>query len=75
MFLLNRSFHLILLRLDELKPLLTPLDLKEMRGMTQEIQLGINTGVLNTLDSAENNDHAHFGKTRLALEKRLKKPI
>jgi hypothetical protein len=53
LFLLNRSFHLIVMRLDELKPLFTAQDLKDMRGMTQEIQLGINTALLDSLDSAE----------------------
>jgi hypothetical protein len=75
MFLLNRSFHLIVLRLDELKNLLSPQDLKDMRGLTQEIQLGINTAVLDTLDSVENDDWAQFGKVRVALEKRLKTPL
>lgn len=75
LFLLNRSFHLIVLRLDELKNLLSSQDLKDMRGMTQEVQLEINTALLNTLESAENNDFAQFGKVRIALEKRLKGPL
>jgi hypothetical protein len=75
MFLLNRSFHLIVLRLDELKNLLSPQDLKDLRGMTQEIQLGLNTAVLDTLDSVENDDWAQFGKVRIAMEKRLKTPL
>jgi hypothetical protein len=71
MFLLNRSFHFIVQRLDELTK--TGIcDLREMRGLTQEVQLEINTGVLNSLDSIENNDWAQFGKVRTALEKRLK---
>jgi hypothetical protein len=75
LFLLNRSFHLIVMRLDELKPLFTAQDLKDMRGMTQEIQLGINTALLDSLDSAENDDWAQFGKVRIAMEKRLKTPL
>lgn len=75
LFLLNRSFHLIVVRLEELKPLFTAQDLKDMRGMTQEIQLGINTALLDSLDSAENDDWAQFGKVRLAMEKRLKTPL
>jgi hypothetical protein len=75
LFLLNRSFHLIVMRLDELKPLFTAQDLKDMRGMTQEIQLGINTALLNSLDSTENDDWAQFGKVRMAMEKRLKTPL
>jgi hypothetical protein len=31
--------------------------------------------VLNTLHSIENDDHAQFGKVRIALEKRLKTPL
>lgn len=75
MFLLNRSFHLIVLRLDEVKHLMSKQDLKDMIGLTQEVQLEINTAVLNTLESVENGDHAAFGKVRIALERRLKKPL
>jgi len=75
MFLLNRGFHLIVLRLDQIQHLLTTQDLKDMRGLTQGVQLEINTAVLNTLHSIENDDHAQFGKVRLALEKRLKTPL
>lgn len=74
-FLLNRSFHLIVQRLDELKSLFSAQDLKDMRGLTQEVQLEINTAVLDALELVENNDHAHFGKVRNALEKRLRGPL
>lgn len=76
LFLLNRSFHLIVQRLEELDKtgICRSRDLREMRGLTQEVQLEINTGVLNSLESIENNDWAHFGKVRTALEKRLKGP-
>ena len=63
LFLLNRSFHVIVMRLDELKPLFTAQDLKDMCGLTQEIQLGINTALLDSLDSAENDDWAQFEKS------------
>ncbi len=74
LFLLNRSFDLIVQRLDALDKtgLFTARDLREMRGLTQEVQLEINTGLLNSLESVENNDHAQFGKVRIALEKRLR---
>jgi len=74
LFLLNRSFDLIVQRLDELAKtgLFTSRDLREMRGLTQEVQLEINTGLLNSLESVENNDWAQFGKVRIALEKRLR---
>ena len=75
MFLLNRGFYLILLRLDQIQHLLTTQDLKDMRGLTQDVQLEINTAVLNTLHSIESDDHAQFGKVRTALEKRLKTPL
>lgn len=76
MFLLNRSFHFIFQRLDELAQtgICTSRDLKEMRGLTQEVQLEINTGVLNSLESVEMNDWAQFGKVRIALERRLRGP-
>lgn len=74
LFLLNRSFHLIVKRLEELDKtgVVKSRDLTEMRGLTQEVQLEINTGVLNSLESVENNDWAHFGKIRTAMEKRLR---
>jgi hypothetical protein len=72
LFQLNRSFHMIVQRLDELKQLLSPQALKDMRGLTQEIQLEINHLLLDRLHSAEESDWAHFGKVRIALEKRLR---
>jgi hypothetical protein len=74
LFLLNRSFHLIVQRLEELDKtgIVKSRDLTEMRGLTQEVQLEINTGVLNSLEPLEDNDWAHFGKVRTAMEKRLR---
>jgi hypothetical protein len=74
--LLNRSFDLIVQRLDELGQtgLFTSRDLREMRGLTQEVQLEINTGPLDSVEPVENNDWAHFGKARMAMEKRLRDP-
>src|SRR5258708_4753161 len=76
LFLLNRSFNLIVQRLDELGQtgLFTSRDLREMRGLTQEVQLEINTGLLDSFESVENDDCGHFGKVRIALEKRLRDP-
>jgi hypothetical protein len=73
-FRLNRSFHFIIQRLDELAQtrLFNPRDLREMRGFTQEVQLEINTGLLDPLESVEMDDWAQFGKVRKAMEKRLK---
>ncbi|MBZ5504204.1 MAG: hypothetical protein LAO78_01840 [Acidobacteriia bacterium] len=77
MFLLNRSFHFIVQRLEELgqTDIINTRDLRDMLGLTQEVQLEINTLLLNQLDSAENDDWAQFGKVRIALEKRLKTPL
>jgi len=73
MAMLNSAFDSVVQRLNELGKagLLNTRDLKDMLGLTQEAQLEINTTVLNTLESLESDDHAHFGKVRLALEKRL----
>jgi hypothetical protein len=59
-FLLNRSFDLIVQRLDELgrSGLFTSRDLREMRGLTQEVQLEINTGLLDSFEPVENDDWA-----------------
>jgi hypothetical protein len=77
MFLLNRSFHLIVQRLEALGKtgIINARDLRDMLGLTQEVQLGINTGLLDQLDPCENDDWAHFGKVRIAMEKRLKTPL
>src|SRR5438270_13954597 len=71
LFLLNRSFDLIVQRLDELSQsrLFSARDLREMRGLTQEVQLEINTGLLDSFEPVEINDWAHFGKVRIALDK------
>lgn len=76
LFLLNRSFDLIVQRLDELGQtgLFSSRDLREMRGLTQEVQLEINTGLLDSFESVEHDDWAQFGKVRIALEKRLRDP-
>ncbi|HEX4604766.1 MAG TPA: hypothetical protein VH724_12280 [Candidatus Angelobacter sp.] len=77
MFLLNRSFHFIVQRLHDLGKtgMLRPRDLRDMLGLTQEVQLEINTALLDPLESVENSDWAQFGKVRLALVKRLKTPL
>jgi hypothetical protein len=74
LFRLNRSFHLIVCRLSEAEALdiITSRDTKDVIGMTQEVQLDCNTAILDRLDYFENEDHGHFGKVRIALEKRLK---
>jgi hypothetical protein len=74
MFLLNHCFHGIVLRLDELKRFFSPQDLRDMLGMTQEIQLEINRTLLDKLESIEESDWEKFGRVRAALERRLKEP-
>jgi hypothetical protein len=75
-FLLNRSFHFIVQRLEELAQanIFDSRTLKDMRGLSQEVQTEINTALLNPLESTELNDWAQFGKVRSALEKRLRGP-
>jgi hypothetical protein len=74
LFMLNRSFDSIVQRLDELaqRRIFSGRDLEEMGGLTQEIQLDINILPLERLESAEQSDHALFGKFRMAMEKRLR---
>jgi hypothetical protein len=74
LFHLNRSFYFIVQRLDELAPLFPVQDLKDMLGLTQEVQLEINHLLLDRLHSIEERDWAHFGKIRIALERRLRGP-
>ena len=76
LFLLNRSFDLIVQRLDALGDagLFSSRDLREMRGLTQEVQLEINTLLLGPLDSLEHEDLGTFGRVRTAMEKRLRDP-
>jgi hypothetical protein len=74
MFLLNHCFHGIVLRLDELAGLLGRKNLRDMRGLTQEVQTEINHLILSKLESIEERDWAQFGKVRTAMEKRLSGP-
>ena len=71
MFRLNHAFHGIVLRLDELAGLLGRQNLKDMKGLAQEVQLEINHLVLGNLESIEERDWAEFGKIRVAMERRL----
>jgi len=75
-FLLNRSFDLIVQRLDDLAQtrIFTVRDIREMQGLAQEVQLEINTALLGPWDSLEHEDWGEFGKVRIAMEKRLRDP-
>jgi hypothetical protein len=74
LFLLNGSFALIVQLLDELAQsrIFKARYVREMRGLAQEVQLEINTVLLNPLESVELNDWARFGEIRKAMEKRLR---
>jgi hypothetical protein len=69
--LLNRSFVSITQLLDELaeSPIYKVPELREMQGRAHEVQLEINTKLLLPLESAEQRDHARFGKVHILNEK------
>lgn len=75
-FLLNRSFDSIVQRLYDLAQtrIFKVRDIREMRGLAQEVQLEINTTLLGPLESLEHDDWGEFGKVRIAMEKRLRDP-
>lgn len=74
LFRLNRSFHLIVQRLHDAKTfnIITVQDVKDMLGLVQEVQLEINRAVLDRLENFEDRDLHHFGKVRVAMERRLR---
>src|SRR5262249_53741865 len=76
MFHINRSFHLIVQRLDEVGRLriVRPKELREIVGLTQEVQLEVNLALIDPLRPLEEHDLAQFGKVRIALEKSLRDP-
>jgi len=69
--LLNSSFSSIVQVLDELAQtrIVSAGALREMRGRTQSVQLEINTKLLPSLESAEQNEHAQLGRVRIRNEK------
>lgn len=69
---MNGAFEISLQSLGELALLLNPRDLREMRGLTQEVQTEINGLLLERLHGIEMDDWATFGKIRAAMEKRLR---
>ncbi len=73
---LNRYFDLVLQQLDDLAQarILNARKIREMSGLTQEVQLEINTLLLGPLDALEHEDWGTFGKVRIAMEKRLRDP-
>jgi hypothetical protein len=73
-FQLNRAFHFIVQRLEELArfPIFKKREFRELAGLTQELQTEINVALLDSLRNAEDYDLAQFGKVRIAMEKRLR---
>lgn len=49
-------------------------DMREVSGLTQGVQLEINTLLLGDLNSLEHDDWGAFGKVRIVMEKRLRDP-
>src|SRR5215469_12006595 len=74
LFQLNRSFYFIVLRLIELRSFKTfnPKRLAELRGLTQEMQVEINSYLAERLHTIENEDWGSFGKVRVQRDKRQK---
>jgi len=75
LFQLNRSFHFIIWRLTDLRRFRTfnPKTLAELRGLTQEMQVEINSYLAERLHTVENEDWGAFGKVRIRRDKRHKK--
>jgi len=74
-FQLNRSFYFIVLHLIELRSFKTfnPKRLAELRGLTQEMQVEINSYLAERLHTIENEDWGSFGKVRAMRDKKHKK--
>jgi hypothetical protein len=75
--LLNRSFYLIVQRLEKLDAMriFNPQHLKELRGLTQELQADVNNHLLEKLHFIERDDCYRFSQIRIAREKRLQTPV
>jgi hypothetical protein len=77
LFRLNRSFANIVRKLLEMQDarVFNPNRLRELRGLTKELQSEINFHLLNTLHEIETADRYRFGKVRIAKDKRLHEPL
>jgi len=71
---INRSFDVTLesLAILQNEGVLTAEYVQQQREVTEEIRAGINSLVLNKLETRERDDRDHFGKMRSATESRLK---
>jgi hypothetical protein len=67
---LNRSFHLIVQRLQglETQSIFDPAKLRELAALAQELQSEINHNMLEALEKIERKDCYVFGKVRAARE-------
>jgi hypothetical protein len=67
---LNRSFHLIVQRLQglESKRIFDPAKLRELAALAQELQSEINHNMMQTLERIEMQDCGAYGKVRAARE-------
>jgi hypothetical protein len=67
---LNRSFHLIVQRLQglESKRIFEPAKLRELAALAQELQSEINHNMMQVLERIEQEDCFAFGKVRAARE-------
>jgi hypothetical protein len=67
---LNRSFHLIVQRLQglESKRIFDPAKLRELAALAQELQSEINHNMMQTLERIEMQDCGTYGKVRAARE-------
>jgi hypothetical protein len=76
LFRLNRSFANIVRKLFEMQDarVFNANRLRELRGLTKELQSEINFHLLNTLHEIEMADRYRFGKVRIARDKRLHEP-
>jgi hypothetical protein len=67
---LNRSFHLIVQRLQSLESerIFDPAKLRELAALAQELQSEINHNMMQTLERIEMQDCGVYGKVRAARE-------
>lgn len=74
MFLINRSFHNIVKRLQELDSdsLFNSGDVTQFQGLVQELQADINTHLMEKFSAVEEKDWAFFDKIKAQRERHLR---
>ncbi|HEV2962489.1 MAG TPA: hypothetical protein VG649_11730 [Candidatus Angelobacter sp.] len=77
LFLLNRSFDFILQRLNELNEtqLFNQPQMKEMGGLTLELQAEVNFRLLQALYPVEQEEWQLYGRIRNARTRRMQTPV